>query len=95
MIREDTAKLEEIQSKYEEVKNTEVVNSYNIMENSPLSISVVEARELKSSTQSPYVMITVGESQKSQTSTADGTIDPVWNEVQNFDIVTGEEKILI
>lgn len=50
MIREDTHKMEEIAVKYEEVKAAEVLNAYHIMENSPLSISVVEARELPRST---------------------------------------------
>lgn len=60
MVTEDTAKMEEIQTKLEEVKQTEVLNAYKIMENSPLSISIIEARDLPRGTTNPYVVISVG-----------------------------------
>lgn len=61
MVEEDTQKMEEIEKKLEEVKKTEVPNSYGIMENSPLSISVIEARDLPRGTVNPYVVIQVGQ----------------------------------
>jgi len=62
MVVEDAHKMEEIKEKLEEVAKSEVLNSYDIMENSPLSISIVEARELQKGTINPYVVISVGES---------------------------------
>jgi len=63
MVEEDSLKMEEIKSKLEEVKASEVLNAYRIMENSPLSISIVEARDLPKGTVNPYVVISVGDSQ--------------------------------
>ena len=63
MVVEDSAKMEEINTKLEEVRANEVLNAYRIMENSPLSISIIEARDLPRGTVNPYVVISVGESQ--------------------------------
>lgn len=95
MVVEDTAKMEEIKSKLEEVKQNETLNAYRIMENSPLSISIIEARDLPRGTVNPYVVISVGESQKQKSDFAEGTTDPIFNEVMNFDITTGKEEVQV
>lgn len=93
MVVEDSAKMEEINTKLEEVRANEVLNAYRIMENSPLSISIIEARDLPRGTVNPYVVISVGESQQQKSDFAEGTTDPIFNEVMNFDITTGKEEV--
>ena len=53
MIKEDTKKKKEIEKKLEEVKHTEQINHFGIMDGSTLTVTVIEARELNAT--SSYV----------------------------------------
>lgn len=69
------------------------------MESSVLSVTVIEARELKStrklsSSANPYVLISLGDEQKQSTESVIGSLDPVWNEIMSFDITTGKEVLV-
>lgn len=50
MVIEDSEKLEEIRVRLEQVRETEQLNQYGIMEGSPFSVTLVEARDLPKST---------------------------------------------
>jgi len=68
------------------------------MEQSVLSVTIVEARDLKPSRMvgnaNPYVMLSLGDEQKQFTEPIVGALNPVWNEVMSFDIVTGKEILV-
>lgn len=68
------------------------------MVGSVLTVKVVEGRELQSSrlagSPNPYVVLSI-EGQKSKTEENTGTTEPVWNDVNSFDIVTGREDLEI
>jgi hypothetical protein len=50
MVIEDSEKLEEIKVRLEQVRESEQLNQYGIMEGSPFSVTLVEARDLPKST---------------------------------------------
>lgn len=74
---------EQAMMKLEEVKKTEKINAYGIMEKSKLTINVVEARELKpldsGKTSDPFVKINFAGTEE-KTKTIKETVNPVWNE---------------
>lgn len=59
--REDTMQRDEIEYKLKEVRRTERLNEFGIMEGSMLTVNVIEARELKpmdlDGTSDPYVVL--------------------------------------
>lgn len=67
MINEDTEKKREILVKLKEFSSTEVINKYGIMEGSVITVSIIEARDLKLSsklgfgggTPNAYVLVSV------------------------------------
>ncbi len=62
MIEEDMKKKTEIQSKLKEIEGTERINQFGIMDESQLTATVVEARELGQGNlgaPSPYVMMEI------------------------------------
>ena len=70
MIEEDQKKKQEIQVKLQEVSMTEETNPNGIMVGSVMTVTVIEARELRSSRitgmLNPYVVVSI-EGQRSQT----------------------------
>mgnify|MGYP000926628667 CR=1 FL=1 len=79
---------------------TEVVNKYGIMENSVLTVSVIEARDLKpmdfDGVSDPYVILECA-GQTCQTKYHKSTLNPIWEESFTFDIFKGDEilKVLV
>jgi hypothetical protein len=63
MIEEDTKKRQEVLSRLEEISKNEQYNSYGIMIGSVLTVTVIEARELRSSRiagmPNPYVILQI------------------------------------
>ena len=78
----------EASQKLEEMKNTERMNNYGIMEGSTLNVNVQEAQEIKdpyntsSGNTEAYCTITVGGIQ--QQTRVSHSVSPVWNE--NFSL---------
>eukprot|EP01022_Parablepharisma_sp_SALTPOND_P017212 TRINITY_DN27054_c4_g1_i1.p1 TRINITY_DN27054_c4_g1~~TRINITY_DN27054_c4_g1_i1.p1 ORF type:complete len:483 (+),score=45.61 TRINITY_DN27054_c4_g1_i1:4703-6151(+) len=75
---------------------SENLNEYNVMEESILNLSVIEAKgffppDLRTN-MSLYVVINVGQ-QQMVTSPSNTTLDPSWNAEFSFDIISGTEKI--
>lgn len=72
------------------------MNNFGIMEGSVLIVSVIEARELKSSSfgggLDPFVVLEC-ESQKIETSYRANTLNPIWNECYTFDIKRGDDPL--
>jgi hypothetical protein len=70
-------------NKLDEMRRSERLNAFGIMEGSTLSVTVHEARDLKAldwgSSLDPYVMLTCGEN-KAQTQVAH-SLNPTWNEL--------------
>mmetsp|Transcript_25454 Transcript_25454/g.19201 ORF Transcript_25454/g.19201 Transcript_25454/m.19201 type:complete len:124 (-) Transcript_25454:979-1350(-) len=100
MIQDDSKNVIEIKKKLAEVERSERMNEYNVMEGSTLSIRIWEARKLISQRAiganiNPYVAVTLNNSQTQETDVVYGSNDPYWNEVLTFDIVTGQEKLII
>jgi hypothetical protein len=98
MIDEDQKKRVEIAAKLQEISGQEQMNGYGIMVGSVLTATIVEARELRSGrytgTPNPYVVLQI-EGQKSATDPVPKTVDPVFNEIISFDIVTGRESLIV
>jgi len=69
-----------------------------IMEGSILTVHLVEARDLKSSTingtADPYVIIQI-EGQKIESNFKKSNLNPVWNESFTFEISHGREKMRV
>jgi hypothetical protein len=66
MIEDDTKKVNDVLSKLREIQDTEKMNSFGIMHGSVLSVTVMEARDLKTSKGlgglcNPYVVLSIGE----------------------------------
>ncbi len=91
--KEKALELNKIKTEYEqqlqEAMRTEVVNKYGIMENSVLTASVIEARDLKpmdfEGISDPYVMLECS-GQTCQTKYHKSTLNPIWEESFTFDI---------
>ena len=98
MIEEDQKKRIEIVAKLQEISGQEQMNGYGIMVGSVLTATIVEARELRSGrytgAPNPYVVLQI-EGQKSATDPVPKTVDPVFNEIISFDIVTGRESLVV
>lgn len=96
MIEEDTKKRDEITFKLKEIQKTEQLNSYGIMVGSVLTANIIEARELRSGRitglGNPYVVLQI-EGQRSATDPVMNNLDPLFNEIVSFDILTGNEVL--
>ncbi len=89
---------EEVVQKLAEAKATENVNCHGIMEDSWLTVWVVELKgffpqDLRM-TASPFVVAKLGE-QRQHTACANTMLDPVWNEDLTFTVYTGEERLVV
>ena len=95
-VTEHKRQMDEMIEKRSKYQNERLVNG--IMENSVLTVHVVEARNLlpmdMEGTSDPYVIMTI-EGQRIQTSVKSSDLNPVWNESFTFDIDTGREPLQI
>jgi Ca2+-dependent lipid-binding protein len=68
------------------------------MHDSILTVNVVEAKNLKPMdygvSSDPYCILTC-EGQSAKTHTVPNELNPVWNEVYSFKIVTGEDPLQV
>lgn len=68
------------------------------MEGSILSVTVIEARNLKSARMTgggnPYVVLSLDDQQTQSTDPIIGNLSPVWNDIMSFDIMTGKETLI-
>lgn len=79
MVLEDSEKLEEIKVRLEQVRVSEQLNQYQIMDGSPFSITIVEARNLPKGSINPYVLVRVTGNEEQKTENAEGTTDPIFS----------------
>lgn len=94
--------LKNIKNEYEtqlrEATKTEVTNQYGIMENSVLTITVIEARYISpadfNSKNDLYVLIECA-NQTAQTKHIENNQNPIWDESFQFDIYSGKEEIKV
>ena len=93
-VTEHKRQMDEMIEKRSKYQNERLVNG--IMENSVLTVHVVEARNLlpmdMEGTSDPYVIMTI-EGQRIQTSVKSSDLNPVWNESFTFDIDVGREPL--
>ncbi len=91
MIEEDSKKKAEIEKKLKEVSSTQRMNPYGIMDGSTLTVTVIEARELPSSSSYVEIRCTNEADPQKQKTQPVNSFDPVWNEITQFDITDGRE----
>ncbi len=98
IITEDEEKREKLIEKLKEIEPAEKFNDNGITFESSLSIKAVEARGLVTASMTggmnPYVQGVVNNN-KEHTEVAQGTNDPVWQDVMEFDISTGYEQPIV
>ena len=86
-LEEHLRQRKEAAAKLEEVRRTERLNSYGIMDDSILTVDVIEAKELVAldwdNSSDPYVILTSGANQ-AQTKVADKSLNPRWGEQFNL-----------
>lgn len=88
----------ETEKKLQEARQQEILNKYNIMEGSMLTVSVIEAQNLKpmdmNGSSDPYVILQC-EKQRIETRYLNGTLNPIWNEAFSFKIDHGNEPLKV
>lgn len=81
-----------------EVIKSEVTNQYGIMENSSLTITVIEARNITPSNvdgKTDFYVLLECSNQSIQTKHTDNFRNPIWHETFEFDIYSGKEEIKV
>ena len=95
LIEEDNRKRKDIAGRLEDISANEHINQYGIMNNSVLTVNIIEARGLiPSNTGYKAFLSTEGQRIYTEVSLPKQG-DPVWKEVVTFDIQTGKEPLYI
>ena len=101
MIVTHTKNREQLLVKLKQQKAGERLNRHGVDEDASISVRVVEARDLTpmdfSGKADPYCVLNFGErgqpKQQQKTNFVKQELNPVWNEVFSFDVVTGKEVL--
>ena len=90
--------IQEYQQQLRDAQDNERKNKYGLMENSTLTVTVVEGRDLKAldfnGASDPYCILQV-EEQFEQTKCQKNTLNPIWDETFHFKIERGNEVLKI
>eukprot|EP01017_Pseudomicrothorax_dubius_P003436 TRINITY_DN10494_c0_g1_i2.p1 TRINITY_DN10494_c0_g1~~TRINITY_DN10494_c0_g1_i2.p1 ORF type:complete len:418 (+),score=72.10 TRINITY_DN10494_c0_g1_i2:281-1534(+) len=87
----------EASSKLNDLRQTERLNSYGIMDGSNLTVQIQESHNLEGADFSPnprYYVVAILEQQRHQTEVAPGA-SPAWNETLSFEVKTGLDDLKV
>ena len=90
--------IQEYEEHLKEARDTEKLNRYGIMDNSTLTVTIIEALDLKAldfqGSSDPYCLLNF-ENQVEQTKTHTNTLNPVFDETFSFRVERGNEVLKI
>ena len=106
--RDDIVQRDEIENRLKEARRSERLNKngrsllligiLGIMEGSMLTVTVMEAKDLKAmdygGTSDPYAILKLSQ-QQVETSYIKNTLNPVWDETYTFDVQAREEILRV